>query len=549
MNWDEIHHQIHSEHDEDQKYEEEAQRLKGQGLDFAMPGHSDETNQMLDAWMKHHGVMNKEQRTPEGGSAEHHTPFWVPLEHLKQGGSQYSWPEGFGRETIPQIEQEGGYKDKARDVGWNTLWAIQRGQPNPYTDTMREALHGAGYPPEQIQHIMRPQYEMVPSATGGMAMKKIEVAPKPDPDPNLDLPGKDVFPQEWTSHTLAALVQGTQWYNDIPIENEDIFDKLRCPSCGHEVMPDPDGKDMFCVNCDHSFPVGREDQYGDSYKQEYEHPIGFQEVLEQKGPGTLPGPRSIIHPRDRNALGIPNYGKVSELLTMPGQSPVTDGPYREIKFPRNWTPGEKGRGLVINGVPHTWNTWNKESPYPITHPEYVESLGIPAGSVDYNTGVEIDPDGKVLGLGGHSSEPFIAADPRLKHVEGDFFSFGHTMSSFAHTNNMDPYDALWAKEADVAFDQGPLQNTPNPAYSAVVQPSNVGLHGAHTLRRSLLSFLDAHVNGIPVRSKGGEVLSRYGLKRSPEFGQPVTIAVHDPAHLAAAVEAAQHPMGAGSLDQ
>ena len=195
---------------------------------------------------------------------------------------------------------------------------------------------------------------------------------------------------------------------------------------------------------------------------------------------------------------------------------------------------------------NTWNTWNKESPYPITHPEYVESLGIPAGSVDYNTGVEIDPDGKVLGLGGHSSEPFIAADPRLKHVEGDFFSFGHTMSSFAHTNNMDPYDALWAKEADVAFDQGPLQNTPNPTYSAVVQPSNVGLHGAHTGRRSLLSFLDAHVNGVPVRSNGGEVLSRYGMRKSPEFGQPVTIAVHDPAHLAAAIEAAEHPMGQAS---
>lgn len=435
VNWDEIHHNINAAHNEEQQYEEEHRRLKGEGLNFAMPGHKDETNKMLDAWMKHHGIMSEDQKTPTGGSAAHHTPFWVPLEHLEQGGSEYAYPEGFSASSLPEIEQQGGYNDNVRSVGWNALHRIMKGQPTPYHGLMRQALETAGYPPEQIEHIMRPQFTW--NEDEGRYLP-LQPKPEPEPDPRLDQPGKDVFPAEWTSKTAG--------------EMEDI---------------------VF---------------------------------------GGTPEP------------------------TQPSSM--------------NWTPGMKGRGLVIAGEPHTWNAFDPKTVLETgdtgkLHPQYVESLGIDPRHVDWNSGVEIEPDGRVVATGGHDPGPFIAADPRLKHVEENFFPFSSAMPAQSRTNNMDPYDALWAREADVMFDQGPLQNTADqsPPYSVAVQPSEAGVHGAHTGRRGVLSFLDAHINGIPVRGHGGELITKYGFRKSPDFGKPVIVAVHDPAHLPIAVEALQNAGG------
>lgn len=439
VNWDEIHHNIHADHDEGQQYEEEHRRLQGQGLDFAIPGPEDETNQMFDAWMKHHGVMSKDQKTPEGHSAEHHTMFWVPKEHLEQGGSEYSYPEGFDDPHLKEIDEQGGFNDSLRSVGWNAIHRLQNGLPTPYSDTVHKALETAGYPPEQIQHIMRPQ--SVWNEDQG-AYLPIEPKPQPEgPDPRLDQPGKDVFPSDWTNKTAGEM-------NDI------VFGGSPAPS-------------------QHSF--------------------------------------------------------------------------------LNWTPGMKGRGIVIGGEPHTWNAYDPnatrikdiEASKGPMHTQYVESLGVNPQHVDWNTGIEIDPDGRIIATGDHDPAPFIAADPRLKHVEEKFFSFGPTMPTTSRTNNMEPYDSLWGREADVQFNRGPLQNTPDqsPAYSVVVQPSAAGVHGAHTGRKSVLSFLDAHINGIPVRGHGGELITKYGFRSSPDFGKPLVVGVHDPAHLPMAVEALQHPGG------
>jgi hypothetical protein len=212
----------------------------------------------------------------------------------------------------------------------------------------------------------------------------------------------------------------------------------------------------------------------------------------------------------------------------------------------------KGRGLVIGGEPHTWNILdpnNLQAQPGLTHPQYVESLGVSPEHFDPDTGVEIDPDGSIFAPADHRPEAFIAADPRLKHVEEKFFPFTPAMPTTSRTNNMEPYETLWSRKADVQFDQGPLQNTPtpSPAYSVVVQPSEAGVHGAHTGRKGILSFLDAHINGVPVRGHGGELITKYGFRTSPDFGKPVVVAVHDPAHLPAAVESLQHPAGHSTL--
>lgn len=325
-----------------------------------------------------------------------------------------------------------------------------------------------------------------------------------EPPPADDHPGETTFPAGWTAAVAPPLAP------------------LGCPNCGHRVTGDPGMKEIYCPNCDRGWPVHpdmpmSQEMQLDDLQHEYDPHNQWTRWLPKR-------------------QGYKEAGEMEDLLGLESPAPRNN---------LNWTPGMKGRGIVIGGEPHTWNThYDKWYGIP-SHPEYVESLGVDPKHVDWHTGIEIDPDGKVVATGGHDSAPFIAADPRLKHVEDKFFSFSSAMSTLTRTNNMEPYDSLWAHEADVMFDQGPLQNTsgPSPQYSVTVQPNELGIHGAHTGSKSILSFLDAHINGIPVRGNGGELIAKYGLRKSPDFGKPIVVAVHDPTHLPIAVESIQHPNG------
>ena len=347
------------------------------------------------------------------------------------------------------------------------------------------------------------------------------------PDPRLDQPGKDVFP-------VAEPMQS-----------------LRCPQCHSEIMIDPHSEGAFCAHCNQQWPIHRDDPLDERSFDTRELAYG------------LDRPPTVVMPGD---WGPVHQGKTA--------GPMEDalGIESQPRTNLNWTPGMKGRGIVIGGEPHTWNSSDREfrPTQFVSHPDYVESLGVDPKHVDWNTGIEIDPDGKVVATGGHDPAPFIAADPRLKHVEENFFPFGNTMPTTSRTNNMNPYEALWTREADVQFDQGPDQNVlpptteplprvdnpfpatqadqdQSPPYSIVVQPSELGIHGSHITRKGVLSFLDAHINGTPVRGHGGELVTKYGFRSSPDFGKPLVVAVHDPSHLPAAVESIRHPRGESSL--
>lgn len=67
-----------------------------------------------------------------------------------------------------------------------------------------------------------------------------------------------------------------------------------------------------------------------------------------------------------------------------------------------------------------------------------------------------------------------------------------------------------------------------------VVPGPLGIH-AGTLK--WLGFLDARVNGKPVRAGAAQLFAEHGNRESPGFGKPVTVSVHHPEHLAGAVEA------------
>lgn len=502
VNWDEIHHNIHAEHDENQQYEEEDQRLKGEGLTHAMPGHSDETNKMLDAWMKHHGV-------PDENTPHYENPIHVPIEHLEQGYGQYRYPEDYGEPHAAEIAQQGYWKEPIRDLGWHTLNRVQKGLETPYAETMRQALVGQGYPPEQIQHIMRPQWRQVPGEVPdgpiggkpGLTWERIEEQPPKGPDPALDQPGKDVFPAEWQSHVLAAVVEGGHWEGEQYLRT-DPSDYLRCPKCHEQIIGDKGSEAVFCPNCNKEWPIYRDEDQGTADVMDRLHQPWTWEhspyVVDQPGPlgpvhegrvvtaGVCPacGKSTSVYPNGTIACNSYLCGKVwgpdgkevnqrAKPATEP-PGPVKaftpymaademqgvvfgETPAMKMKNNMNWTPGMYGRGIIIGGEPHTWTTYDGEHNYPagsdpLAHGEYVQSLGVGPQHVDWMSGIEIRPNGEVPDeFHRKDLTPFIAADPRLKEVEEKTPS-GPTMANHSRTNNMEPYETLWSAEPEMQLE-------------------------------------------------------------------------------------------------
>lgn len=249
-----------------------------------------------------------------------------------------------------------------------------------------------------------------------------------------------------------------------------------------------------------------------------------------------PGEYKVISTDDLHDLPTtdPRQGKTADAMQDTLGVPVQ--PVNNM----NWTPGMKGRGIVIGGEPHTWNAFDpnkvwKSGDTGLFHPQYVESLGVPLEKADWNSGVEIDPEGNIEAVGGHNAAPFLDADPRLKLLERKPFSFGAYMKpSDSRTNNMEPYESLWERSGDVDFGKGPDQNVEGtkPEHSIVVQPHpELGLHARLV---NHLNFLDAHVNGQPVRGHESDIIIKHGGSKGAQG--PVVVSVHDPSHLVPAVQ-------------
>lgn len=101
------------------------------------------------------------------------------------------------------------------------------------------------------------------------------------------------------------------------------------------------------------------------------------------------------------------------------------------------------------------------------------------------------------------------------------------------TLNTEPYDSFFhqADTPDAEFNAP--QTDPSGLYSAEVQPGPGGIHAG---TNHWLKFFNANVNGLNARDHHAEIVDRYGLPTSPEFGQPVTVSVEHPDHLPAVVE-------------
>lgn len=196
INWQEIWDSLQNELEANAEYEREDERLRNEGLTFHMPGHSDETNKMLDAWLKHHGVEDQSQRLPDGGSAEFHTKMEVPIEHLPFDEGEHL-PSDFS-----QWQAQGYGEPRVREYGWKTLHDIYRNRANEWQlQRMREALAGQGYSAEEIEQIMQPKFRLVNDT-----WIPIESPPEPTPDTSLDEPGDLTLPEHWGAATANQVM-------------------------------------------------------------------------------------------------------------------------------------------------------------------------------------------------------------------------------------------------------------------------------------------------------------------------------------------------------
>lgn len=115
------------------------------------------------------------------------------------------------------------------------------------------------------------------------------------------------------------------------------------------------------------------------------------------------------------------------------------------------------------------------------------------------------------------------------YYDNPHFNRGGSYQS-SRSLDMDPY-LPWTHVA--APETVAPQNT---GLTATVQPGAMGIHNGPI---KWLIFFKASVNGLDAETQGGEIYTRYGMPNSPEFGQPVEVAVHDPSHLPAVVEVIQ----------
>lgn len=359
----------------------------------------------------------------------------------------------------------------------------------------------------------------------GMGVHEPAIENPAHPDPWMDNePGATTFPAQWANRIAEA-----QGYGD-PMEN------LACPNCGSPVIADGNpaiaNDGIFCTHCNHQWPANRDEGYVPSY-----------ELPGRNGWSRHPIP--LIDPSlEYMDLGPTHQGKTADAMEEAlGLTPENAAPQGNFS---GWQPGTKGRGLVIGGEPHTWTVYHPDKVGDESHSGYVGRLGIDPNQVDWQSQVEIHPSGEVEPLISKDVSPYIAADPRLKPLENDMFSDQVMLPSHTHsrTSNTDFY-ASWEHESDVQFDKGPDQNVA-PPHEVTLQPGSMGLHAGQI---KYLRFLKAHAGGLNASDpdQASQIFKRFGLRESPEFGQPIQVAVHDPSHLPALIEQIQSGQGAEAV--
>lgn len=233
VNWWEIHQDLLDELNENDTYEREQARLKDTGLTFATPGQSDETNYMVDAWMKFHGVLTEDQKVEiPGQDFQPYARYWqrmqVPVEFYRHDPGEET-PEQYA-----EWEQQGVAEPKIGAFGWTTLHDIQNGRANEWqVNEMRAALASQGHTEVDIERIMRQTHSWNEDE-----QRYLKIKPDaPKPQPNLDEGSSGLtLPEDWRTSAWKVSAWRDVRQDDVPDRERRVFIK-RGPDAGKQGYP------------------------------------------------------------------------------------------------------------------------------------------------------------------------------------------------------------------------------------------------------------------------------------------------------------------------
>lgn len=335
------------------------------------------------------------------------------------------------------------------------------------------------------------------------------------------------------------------------VDAQHVVDGVGCDNCGgHNLERDqvsptrPDGELRDMVD-----PISQEDQGG--------NPLGTGTIMGRDGERPPHARDNYMHssvvlatdfgmfdfgddaPSETHKFVITNDGQVFSLPTPTTHEEVAD------RHGIEGFPAGASLGSLTDDGNVTW--YQHDSGLPSNRLAALVSDHFGQGPVDVGTVEPTTNEERWFGAPiqpGHPGETTLPNywDRKLEeadavqqrgrpypYYDNPHFNRGGSYQS-SRSLDMDPY-LPWTHVA--APETFAPQNT---GLTATVQPGPAGIHNG-TIK--WLRFFGATVNGLDARTQGEEIYARYGNSRSPEFGQPVEVAVHDPSHLPAVVETIQ----------
>lgn len=230
---------------------------------------------------------------------------------------------------------------------------------------------------------------------------------------------KGVTKWEFGSHRLSSLNRGpmrtlhmgAKWSWDSegsPYESSwgtvSAEHSLRCPHCGSPTFTWPYETYLHCRSCGQTTPIGWDD------------PESWSEADSPMNWGRM--------------VSLPTEDRSPELINPEGWSfgPPHQGSKHAYEGTMNWTPGSWGKGLILDGQLHSWNTNTglEDGPWGASHhAQYLRDRGIDVWNDKdfdrYSDPVVISPQGWYTGNAQTQKitpeiTRFAEAHPQLKYV-------------------------------------------------------------------------------------------------------------------------------------
>ena len=285
-------------------------------------------------------------------------------------------------------------------------------------------------------------FEPEQEASGVPAELRPQIAGDPLTEGSIFSDGDDTQPYDTGAHGRDEYTHGHV------LASAEIG--IPCPQCGKRdtvSMGDQNRHDlMFCRDCQKVSVIPEEAGLFDVPDTGPQHPDAWMD----NEPGTLVLPQGPPH--TWNHSHVLAAAVIGPIDMMQGQCPRCGGDLLEFVDGHtrcdhcgNEAPPLHQNIDPVQHIPHA----EMHAFDPSKKPNFLQRTFAITKTSDYEGWPNWEPDERLMDEFKHKDlTPFIAADPRLKLVEKKT-SPGPTMANYSRTNNMEPYEVLWAQEPEI----------------------------------------------------------------------------------------------------